>query len=104
MKVVWNKKADLQWRQTTAYLAATFEKRTAEKFTERVKHWQAVLMEQPYIGQVESLLAGRRNVYRSLVIHKNCKLVYRIDEQRQVIRIAALWDTRREPRRQAGEV
>ena len=49
-------------------------------------------------------MAGRKAQYRSMVIHKHFKLVYRIDEQRQVIRIAALWDTRREPRRQAGEV
>jgi hypothetical protein len=55
----------------------------------------------PLLGKREFLLEDRRDhVYRSLLVHKHFKVVYYIDESY----IVALWDVRREPREQAGDM
>ena len=43
---------------------------------------------------------GRKREYRSIVVHKLFKLVYYVKDD--ILHIAALWDTRREPVTQAG--
>ena len=53
---------------------------------------------------MEPLLQGRSLQFRSLVIHEHYKLVYHYDETTETLRIAALWDTRREPRAQADNL
>ena len=58
----------------------------------------------PLIGKVEPLLQGRSLQFRSLVIHEHYKLIYHYDETAETLRIAALWDTRREPRAQADNL
>ena len=56
----------------------------------------------PGIGSYEPLLVERPEGFRSVVVHRNCKLVYYVDGD--TLYIADLWDTRREPRAQAGDV
>ena len=51
------------------------------------------------MGLKEPLLRGLKREYRSVVVHRNCKLVYYVEGD--ILYIAALWDTRREPRLQA---
>ena len=104
MQVIWNKKALSQLDRTLEYGERVFGTTAMQRFYARVMSYVPLLASNPYMGAVEPLMAGRKAQYRSMVIHKHFKLVYRIDEQRRTIRIAALWDTRREPRRQAGEV
>ena len=49
-------------------------------------------------------MQGRSLQFRSLVIHEHYKLVYHYDETTETLRIAALWDTRREPHAQADNL
>ena len=49
------------------------------------------------MGKIEPLLLGRFYEYRSWVIHEHFKLIYHIIDD--VIYIANIWDTRREPQR-----
>ena len=101
MKLIVQKAADRQIDKVYAYGEQAFGIRVAEELHERILQSLRTLTAQPYIGKVEPLLAGRRYIYRSLVVHKYFKLIYYIDESRQTIYIAALWDTRREPLTQA---
>lgn len=48
------------------------------------------------IGQVEELLKERQIEYRYLVF-KNYKLIYSIDTKNELIKIAAVFDTRQYP-------
>lgn len=48
-----------------------------------------------YAGPVEPLLAHREKEYHSLVVEKHFKLIYYVEEN--VIHIAAVWDTRKNP-------
>ena len=59
-----------------------------------------LIARNPAVGPKEPLLAGRPEEYRSVVAHKNCKLVYYVKDD--ILHIAALWDTRREPAAQSA--
>lgn len=104
MNVVWNKKAGKQWKNIAAYLAKEFGKKAVLRFAKEVTQCHRNLAHFPQMGQVEPCIQGRKYEYRSVVIHKHCKLVYYIIPDRQTIRIAALWDTRREPGALKGQV
>ena len=56
----------------------------------------------PCIGLREPLMAERPEGFRSVVVHRNCKLVYYVDGD--TVYIADVWDTRREPLIQADNV
>ena len=60
------------------------------------------LGEMPTIGKLDPLFAHRRLPYRSIIIRKLNKVVYYV--KGDSVHIAAFWDTRREPKAQAGHV
>ena len=64
--------------------------------------YEPLLAANPRLGITEPLLAGRKREYRSIVVHKLFKLVYYVKDE--TLYIAALWDTRREPRAQADNL
>ena len=100
-KVTWDELARQNQKDILAYGAQTWGRNAARKMRLHIKTEVERLAQFPLIGKVEPLLQGRSLQFRSLVIHKHYKLVYHYDEVKQLIRIAALWDTRREPARQA---
>lgn len=101
MKVIVQKVAAKQIDQVYDYGELHFGRRAAEKLHTSIVQSMRLLQLQPYIGVTEPLLAGRKYVYRSFVVHKHFKLIYYINEEVGEIYIADLWDTRREPLRQA---
>ena len=101
MQVTWNKKALDQLDAVMEYGRREFGERTTRRLYTRIMSYEPLLAANPKLGVEEPLLAGRKRAYRSIVVHKLFKLVYYINEPKQVIYIAALWDTRREPRTQA---
>ena len=101
MQVTWNKKALNQLDAVMAYGRQEFGERAVQRLYTRIMSYEPLLAANPRLGIAEPLLAGRKRAYRSIVVHKLFKLVYYINEAKQAIYIAALWDTRREPRTQA---
>ena len=99
MQVTWNKKALTQLDAVMKYGIREFGERTAQRLYERIMSYEPLLAANPRLGVEEPLLAGRKRQYRSLVVHKLFKLVYYV--KNNTLYIAALWDTRREPRTQA---
>ena len=84
------------------YCTYTFGAHVALNFIESINKQVLLLSSYPFMGRVEPLLTHKkRHEYRSLVVHKHFKLVYYVDESRQTVFIADLWDTRREPARLA---
>ena len=101
MKYIWRKSAEKRLLQETEYCLQRFGKK-AQRFRTSLNSHAALLSSSPGIGKREPLLLHRtRHLYRSLVVHKHFKLVYYIDEAANTLYIVALWDTRREPLRQA---
>lgn len=105
MKYQWRKQAETQLAKEVRYCQQHFGARIALRFIDSVDKQVKLLSTQPYIGIIEPLLAGRkRHQYRSLVVHEHFKLIYYIDQPNDILYIADLWDTRREPSRLAGEI
>lgn len=97
MRIEWNKKAEQQWFSIASAINKKFGKKAVVEFVQNVNEWQNRIVANPEIAAFEPLLKDRRKPYRSIVIHKCCKLVYYVNQKEGVVRIAALWDTRRNP-------
>ena len=98
MQVKWDKRALSRLDCATSYGYQKFGEITSVRFYQKVRSYDSLLAEHPRMGKVEPLLVGRRFEYRSLVVHEHYKLIYYINEVKERIVIADLWDTRREPR------
>lgn len=96
MTYEWRKRAKSELAKASIYCAEQFEKRIAEKFIDTIDRQVERLAQHPDLGYLEPLLIGRRRSYRSLMINDHFKLVYYHDEQKDIIYIIDLWDTRRE--------
>ena len=103
-KMSWDELARQNQRDILAYGTQTWGRDAARKMRLHIKAEVERLAKFPLIGKVEPLLQGRSLQFRSLVIHEHYKLIYHYDETTETLRIAALWDTRREPRAQADNL
>lgn len=101
-EVVWSKNANRKRIAFLAYGKKEFGRKAAAKMNERIESHVQALAKNPYMGTVEPLLQGRRQTYRSLVVHKLVKLIYFVDDTANRIQISDVWDTRREPHTQAS--
>ena len=97
MQVKWSKKAERQFDEAILYCLNIFGESAARKFYQKINQYVPLLAANPHLGKREYLLSQKPIAYRSIVVHKHFKLVYYVLPERQIIRIAALWDTRREP-------
>ena len=102
MKVSWSKRAAKSTQLTAIYLYREFGYKSSQKFLFEIANVSQLLEENPYLGPIEPLLQNKKKEYRSIVIHHFNKMVYYI--KGNTIRIAALWDTRREPKSQANKL
>ena len=102
MQVTWNKKALTQLDAVMRYGSQEFGERTTQRLYARIMSYEPLLAANPRLGVAEPLLAGRKREYRSIVVHKLFKLVYYVKDD--ILHIAALWDTRREPAAQADNL
>ncbi|MBO7133250.1 MAG: type II toxin-antitoxin system RelE/ParE family toxin [Bacteroidales bacterium] len=102
MKVSWSKKAGDAVVQTSVYILDKFGQKASEDFLQEVQHVSELLENNPCLGPVEPLLAQKSKQYRSVVLNHLNKIVYYIKSD--TIRIAAFWDTRREPKAQATKL
>lgn len=97
MRIEWNRKAEQQFYRIASTINESFGKKAVLEFVKNVNEWQSRIVINPEIAAFEPLLENRKIAYRSIVIHKCCKLVYYVNQKQGVVRIAALWDTRRNP-------
>lgn len=97
ISVVWRKRAERQLEIASTQGYKLFGERVAGKFYWQTKRQAHLLASHPHLGAIEALLEDRQRAYRSLVVHEHFKLVYYIDEKKDILYIVALWDTRREP-------
>ena len=102
MKTSWDPAAKESLRQIARYINTQFGRKARQSFIERVHETENYLKHNPYIGIVDPLFVKRRLPYRSIIINGLSKMVYYVDGD--TIFIAAFWDTRREPKNQAGQV
>ena len=98
MRSVWSERAKKSLHIVEDYILREFgEKKRVEFMTEAEKI--AIQLESfPKMGKEEPLLAHRKKLYRSYVITHLSKMIYHVDEKRELVVISDVWDTRREPK------
>lgn len=101
MKVIWMEQAEEALNRTVKYICDQFGARASERLLKETYNTGCLLEDNPYLGSIEPLMAHRKITYRSIVVNRLNKIVYRIMEDR--IEIADFWDTRREPQNQADK-
>lgn len=101
LQIIWHKEAEDAWYDLGAY-CSTFGRKSLGRFIENIQMWVNALAQNPNMGQKEHLLDNRTKPYRSIVVHKNCKIIYYVEGD--TLHIADLWDTRREPRTLTGSL
>ena len=102
MRIEWTYLADRQRNQVADYIRKQFGAKRMKVFLKEVRSTTKMLSSNPNIGPIDPLFEDRPIAYRYVIINNLSKLVYYIDDD--VIYIAAFWDTRREPKKQAEQV
>lgn len=74
-----------------------FGQTTAIRFVQRTNEIVNIIRKHPKAGLRESLLRNRKKVYRYFHLMGSLKLLYYYVESSDTIRIADVWDSRREP-------
>ena len=102
MKVKWVPQAKKEMRLVAKYINKEFGKKAKDDFVQDVRDASRLIGATPNVGQAESLLADRADMYRSYVVNRLNKIVYRIVDDH--IEIADFWDVRRDPSTLADQV
>ncbi len=101
MQLVWEKEAFSLWEDTARYIERQFGYLSMVKYINDTIAVEQELMANPNAGIEERLLTGGSVLFRSIRLAKHNKLIYYITDK---INIIDIWDTRREPKKQASGV
>ena len=102
MKVRWNKQSKERLLQPALYIHKEYGQKARDAFMQAVQQANNLLADNPHLGAVETLLSDLPSQYRSVVIQRINKIVYRLVENH--IEVIAFWDVRREPKQLAENI
>lgn len=102
MRVIWLRRAENALHHTEEYILREFGTRACNHFLREIEGVSYLLERMPELGHYEPILSEYKQGYRSIVINRLTKLIYYIHEDDIII--AALWDTRREPKSLAKNI
>lgn len=96
MDIVWTKRAASVWVSLCKACAEQFGLSTVNKQEKGLVEKLEFLSKNPEMGFPEPVLQTRRMTYRSIIFHKNYKLIYRVSNGNRIY-IVDIWDMRRNP-------
>lgn len=103
-QVKWQKRAEKELYRYLVKGFIEFGETTANSFATKVATLNKDLERFPEIGFPEPLLKDRKRLYRTRHILKRFKLVYYYNAQTDVVYVADIWDTRRDPSQLANRI
>lgn len=89
---------EIYLQDTLAYSHEEFGEVAAKRFYEEYQKIRKRLEKHPLSSPKEPLLKSFYQQYRSAIIRKNWKIIYRYDDERDRVTLLDLWDMRRNPR------
>ena len=95
-KVVWSDFAELQLDEIFEYYLENASLLVAQNLIEAIILEPNKLLKNPEIAQKEDLLANRNDNYR-YIICKSYKIIFSIDNNLKMIKVADVFDTRQNP-------
>ena len=96
MKIFWTSFAKRELRNIFEYYKINASSKIAKNLVTQIVEQTKILDFQNKIGQKEEFLSDRKENFRYLV-HKNYKIIYWFNEQKNRIEIVDIFDTRQNP-------
>lgn len=96
LKIVWSQFAENEIDKIYNYYLQRAGIRVAKKIIEEILSEPNKLLSNTFSAQIEDLLIDRENKYHYLVCN-NYKIIYCIDEEKKLIQISDVFDTRQNP-------
>jgi plasmid stabilization system protein ParE len=103
MVVIWSDKAKLRVRQIFEFYEQNSYK-AATKLVSDIETAGNSLSKFPQMAAIEPILSDLPKTYRALVVRDNYKIIYYIDNDRDSIKIATVWDCRQDDKKLRKEV
>ncbi len=97
-KIIWSSFAEFQLDLIFNYYTKEVNINVARKIIFQVRDNVKELNQNPFIGKKEELLADRKENYRHLIV-TNYKVIYSVNEQAGIVKIADIFDTRQNPKK-----
>ena len=97
MKVVWLSKARRAFVETASYVKEHFGEMVALDLYDEVDADNEYLARNPYMFKKEPLLEMRTIAYRSIIVKKLNKIIYRIDDE--LVTVVDFWNLRQNPKK-----
>ena len=95
VKVFWKPRAISHLKKQAEWYAETMGIAAADKFWNGMIASGDLLSANPYLGKIEPALKGSAKSYRSLVQHKDYKIIYSLEGDKQ-IQIVAIWHCKKD--------
>ncbi len=95
MKVIVSDRAEAKLHLTADYLLREFGRSSKNEFFNEFRLSIIYLRNNPYMWPIEPLLSNFSSTYRSFVLRRLNKVIYRIVDD--YIEISDIWDCRRNP-------
>lgn len=87
-----------EFENVLAYALAEFGETTVKRFNKSYSKISKRLATHPLSSPIEPLLKRFPRLYRSAIIRKNWKIIYRYDEVYNRVVLVDLWDMRKNPK------
>jgi plasmid stabilization system protein ParE len=95
-KVIWSYFAEMQLDAIFEYYSKQASIAVASNIICNIILKSERLSTSPYLGAIEELLSDRKTPYR-FTLYKNYKIIYSVDEENKLIKIADIFDVRQNP-------
>jgi plasmid stabilization system protein ParE len=95
VKVFWKPRAVSHLKKQAEWYAENMGIAAADKFWYGMIAAGDLLSANPYLGKIEPVLIDSAKSYRSLVQHKDYKIIYTLEDDKDV-QIVAVWHCRKE--------
>jgi plasmid stabilization system protein ParE len=96
LKIYWTDFAKSELQKIFDYHIIRAGERNTNRLIDGIIQETEPLCEQPLIGQIEELLSHRAETFRYLV-HRNYKIVYWLNREKNHVEIVDVFDTRQNP-------
>ncbi|MDR1436641.1 MAG: type II toxin-antitoxin system RelE/ParE family toxin [Candidatus Symbiothrix sp.] len=102
MVIKWTNKASLRLQSIHDYYQEVSNGKVAKNIIKEILNATKILSKYPQIAAVEPYLNNSPQVYRSLVVKPDYKIIYFIDGENIVI--ATIWNCRQNPENMRADV
>jgi len=103
MEIMWQPKAEQRLKEIYSFYREK-SRSAANKLLVDIKNAVFPLAQFPQMAALEPYLSDLPVSFRSLVVRDNYKIIYFIDEDKDIINIVTIWDCRQDDKKLKNEL